>query len=241
MLLSIIRHTILAIVVAFLSFLVILYSIFRPTNPSNAKFAAHMIGRAGKLILGFDIEVQGSEKLQNLEPCVVISNHQSNYDIFAVGNFLPSKTVSVGKKSILYVPFFGIMYWLTGNILIDRGNKRKAWAVMDKVVNAIKENDTRVWIMPEGTRSKGRGVLRFKKGAFHTAIKAQVKVIPVCFSSIDKHLDFTKWKSGVIKVKVLEPISTEGLDMNNVSDLTARVHDLVSREVDALDRSYGVN
>ncbi len=68
------------------------------------------------------------------------------------------------------MPLFGQLYWLTGNILIDRANRSKAKGTIDQVVNSIKESDVSVWMFPEGTRSRGRGLLPFKTGAFHAAM-----------------------------------------------------------------------
>ena len=53
--------------------------------------------------------------------------------------------------------------------------------------------------MPEGTRSRGKGLLEFKKGAFHMAINGKVKLVPVIVSSY-KYLDLNKWNSGKIVV-----------------------------------------
>lgn len=35
-------------------------------------------------------------------------------------------------------PFFGQLYWLTGNLLIDRNNRTKAHGTIAEVVNAFK-------------------------------------------------------------------------------------------------------
>lgn len=72
-------------------------------------------------------------------PCVIISNHQDNLDIFAGALALPDRTVSIGKRSIIWIPFFGLYYWLSGNILIDRKNKRSAFETMDVAVPKLLE------------------------------------------------------------------------------------------------------
>lgn len=69
-----------------------------------------------------------------------------------------------------------------------------------------------MFIYPEGTRNKNRGLLPFKKGAFKTAIMGQVPIIPVVMSPyyfIDgkKHI----FDKGHIIVKALEPIPTKGM------------------------------
>ena len=126
-----------------------------------------------------------------------------------------------------------MMYWITGNILIDRGNKRKAWSVMDKVVERIKEGVS-VWIMPEGTRSKGRGLLPFKKGAFVVSIKSGRPIIPVCVGNFHEKVDITKFNSGTLKVKVLEPISPEGYTLDNIQDYIEHVRNKMSEALESI-------
>jgi 1-acyl-sn-glycerol-3-phosphate acyltransferase len=238
LILAYIRYFLLALSIALISFLCSIIFLFRPADMGNTYLAARLIGYVGSWILGMKVEVEGLEHFKQDKNFVVISNHQSNFDIFYVGKMVPRRTVSVGKKSILYFPFFGQMYWLSGNVLINRGNRSKAWSVMDKVAKAITSGKGNIWIMPEGTRSKGRGTLPFKKGAFVTAIKAQCKIIPVCISSFDKHIDITKWRSGTIKMKVLAPIEAEGLTNDDLTDLKDRAYDIVSETVEKLDNSY---
>lgn len=44
------------------------------------------------------------------------------------------------------MPLFGQLYWLTGNILIDRANRSKAVGTIDQVVTSLKESDVSVWM-----------------------------------------------------------------------------------------------
>jgi 1-acyl-sn-glycerol-3-phosphate acyltransferase len=87
--------------------------------------------------LGFDLEVITPESVKNLGPAVYIVNHQNNYDVFTVASAVQPGTVTVGKKSLKWIPIFGQMYWLTGNILIDRKNTSKAMSTMTVTVNKI--------------------------------------------------------------------------------------------------------
>jgi 1-acyl-sn-glycerol-3-phosphate acyltransferase len=59
---------------------------------------------------------------------------------------------------------FGLLYWLTGNLLIDRNNRAKAHGTIAQVVKHIQKRNISVWMFPEGTRSRGRGLLPFKTG-----------------------------------------------------------------------------
>ncbi len=168
-------------------------------------------------------------------PCVFISNHQHNLDIFPGAMALPERTVSIGKKSIIFIPFFGLYYWLSGNILIDRANKRRAFETMDTAAKTIKEKNISVWIMPEGTRSKGRGLLPFKKGPFVTAIKAGVPIVPIAWSNYVKQINLNRWHAGTIIMQVLDPISTTGIDINDVNQIKDEAFGRMKSAIDLLD------
>lgn len=218
-----------AIVGLFGSFICLL----RPFNPHNLKLISFFLWR-GIQILGIKLDVRHEERLDQ-RPCVIVSNHQENMDVFIGARMIPDKTVSIGKKSILYIPFFGLFYWLSGNILIDRNNRKSALGTMDQTANIIKEKGISVWILAEGTRSKGRGVLPFKKGAFVTAVKAQVPVIPIAISSYKGAINLKKWHAGTIIIEVLPLISIDNYSMSNIPELKDAAFRAVSEKVKALD------
>jgi len=52
-------------------------------------------------------------------PYIFLANHQNNFDLFTHTTAVPKGTVSLGKKSLAWMPLFGQIYWLSGNILIQ--------------------------------------------------------------------------------------------------------------------------
>jgi 1-acyl-sn-glycerol-3-phosphate acyltransferase len=207
--------------------------LFRPKNPSNLKVISYFLWH-GLTILGIRIEVRNEDRFK-LFPAVLVSNHQENMDVFVGARVIPDKTVSLGKRSILYIPFFGLFYWLSGNILINRSNKKSAFNTMDEAAKEIIERKISVWVLAEGTRSKGRGILPFKKGAFITAIKAQVPIYPIAISTYKNHITFSKWNAGKIIVDVMAPIDTTQFNMETVNDLRDLCHSQVKNKVAELD------
>jgi 1-acyl-sn-glycerol-3-phosphate acyltransferase len=232
--LYLIRVIIGAVWVSFACLIGIIVGIARPFDPRNCVISARLIGY-GHRLLGIKIIIRNKEYLEAQRPCVFISNHHHNLDIFPGGLTLPKNTVSVGKKSIILIPFFGQFYWLSGNILIDRKNKKKAFEAMDVAANTIKEKKISIWIMPEGTRSNGRGLLPFKKGPFITAIKAQVPLVPVVFSTYMNKLNLNKWHAGTIIVQILPPMSTIGLTPADASAIKDQAYELMNKTVLKLD------
>ncbi len=119
--------------------LILMISIFRPSNPDNLWMFAILIGKGAKVILGIEYEVDVDFDFVNDRPSVIIANHQNVFDIFMISYLKPRYTVSLGKKELLYIPLFGIFYYLTGNVLINRRNRTNAMSSMRKVRKTITE------------------------------------------------------------------------------------------------------
>lgn len=185
--------------------------------------------------------MEGEEILNQNRPAIIVSNHQDNIDAFVIGANYPHQTVTVGKKVLKWIPFFGQFYWLGGNILLDRANKRKALQSMNLAAKKITKNNTSVWIFPEGTRSQGRGLMDFKKGAYHLAIAGQIPIIPVSISSFHKNLLPNSFSKGEVLIKVHAPISTKGLVRADIDALLEESRLVIKEGIEALDKRLAQN
>ncbi len=234
LMLLLIRLPLIAVWIMFSTLLGIIACILRPFNPRNIRVTTKVL-QLGRYILGIKIILRNKEIMDQQRPCVFISNHQHNLDVFGGAMALPARTVSIGKRSIIFIPFFGLYYWLSGNILIDRKNKRRAFETMDIAAKTIKEKNISVWIMPEGTRSKGRGLLPFKKGPFITAIKAGVPIVPIAWSNYVNHINLNRWHAGTMILQVLDPISTAGLSVDEVNIVKDEAYQKMKAAIALLD------
>jgi lysophosphatidate acyltransferase len=88
----------------------------------------------------------------------------------------------VAKRAIMYVFPFGLASWLCGTVFIDRSNAADSRTKISATAEEITTNKTKMWIFPEGTRSKGAELLPFKKGAFHIAVQHKLPIVPVVIS-----------------------------------------------------------
>lgn len=201
------RCLVLAVTFPLVAVLGIILCLLRPFHPDNTRVCGHLFSRVGCAVLGINVVVKkGAEYIQDHAPGVVIANHQSNLDLFVLGGVVPSRTVSVGKKSLAYLPFFGQVYWLAGNILIDRAKAKKSLDVMRQVADAIRTKRITVWVFPEGTRNASETLLPFKKGAFLMAKEANAPIYPVCASRYVGKLNFNRWHAGTIEIEWMPPI-----------------------------------
>lgn len=196
-------------------------------------FARHVCSFALR-ILGIELVVRNGARLL-ARPYVLIPNHQSLLDAFVVGILLQPRTIAVGKKSLRWVPFFGWLFRVTGNLFIDRAVNAKAVATMREAHRRIAAEGLCVVIAPEGTRSGKRGLLPFKKGAFHLAVGTGLPLQPVAISSFHRALDLRRWHAGRILVDVLEPLPTAGLTRDDVPALVVTARERIHSALIALD------
>ncbi len=210
------------------------YCLLSPRNPKHVFTFGRLFGKMSR-VFGIKLELRIPEDAYSRGQHVYIANHQNNWDLFTVSSAVTPKVVTVGKKSLAWMPLFGQLYWLTGNILIDRGNRSKAKGTIDQVVDSIKQSDVSVWMFPEGTRSRGRGLLPFKTGAFHAAIGAEVPIIPIVCSSTD-HIKLNRWNNGHVIIEMLPPISSEGYGKEGVRELANTCRDQMKAKLEALDK-----
>jgi len=173
-------------------------------------------------ICGMDIQVEGLSNMETGKPCIYVANHQSGIDMATFGAIYPLRTVVVGKKELLWIPFFGLFFKAAGNIIIDRQKSVSAIGGLKLAAKLIRDRKLSVWIFPEGTRNaKQDSLLPFKKGAFCMAVQAQVPIVPVICAPVG---DLVSWKNGKIspgklRIRVLPPIETSSCTMADIEGL----------------------
>lgn len=232
-LLAVIRVFLMTMALVIICTISIFYCLLRPFHRDNVYHTARFLGKVPKL-LGVEVEVRIPESVKNIGPVVWLANHQNSYDLFTHANAVLPGTVSVGKKSLKWIPFFGQMYWLTGNILIDRKNRNKAMSTIDLTADKIQRNKLSIWMFPEGTRSRGRGLLPLKTGAFRTALQADVPVVPVCASNQHGTIQLNRWDNGKIIIEFLDPICLSNDKGESIRSTANKVHELMSNKIELL-------
>lgn len=224
-----IRVSISFVLLALMAILLTPLALIRPLHRNNMGDIGVVITKVMSLYWGVRFEYENEERLTPESPRIFIANHQDTQDMFFAETLMRHGTVSLGKWEVIYIPFIGWLYFLAGNILIKRSNKEKAAKAMSIAAKKMKKNDLSVLIFPEGTRNWGKP-LPFKLGAFTLAIEAGVPIQPICVSLRHKTMDYSKYRSGVVKIKCLEPISTEGLTQDDAVDLAVRCRKLIEAE-----------
>ncbi|KAF9895513.1 1-acylglycerol-3-phosphate O-acyltransferase, partial [Lobosporangium transversale] len=96
-----------------------------------------------------------------------------------------------------------------------------------------------IWIFPEGTRSRldSADLLPFKKGAFHLAIQAQYPILPIVSQGYSHIYDSSKrsFPGGELEIRVLEPIPTTGMTVEDVNDLMEKTRNVMLQHLKEMD------
>ena len=147
-----------------------------PKEKSNrrlAKWARAVVSNAR-----IELQVEGREHLRPEATYLVMSNHQSLYDIPVLFEVIGANLRMIAKTELFHVPIFGNALAAGGFIAIDRHNRRTAIRSLERAKGVL-ATGTHVWIAPEGTRSRTGALLPFKKGAFYLAFEAGLPILPV--------------------------------------------------------------
>ncbi len=134
--------------------------------------------------LGITLEVLGRENFDPGATYLVMSNHQSHYDVPVLFHVLGPEVLRgkslrmIAKVELFDVPVFGRAMREAGFIAIDRGSRKSAVTSLKQAKETM-HSGVNVWIAPEGTRSPEGDLLPFKKGGFHLAIDVGEPILPV--------------------------------------------------------------
>lgn len=218
--------------------LIIPACIFRPFNQRNTYLFLRIFRILCRYIIFIQVHVENKNIIDNNSPSVIICNHQHNLDVLMATAVYTNKIVILGKHELVFVPLFGLIYVLCGNILVKRGNKKKALNSMSKLETAIYKKGLSVFVFPEGHRNINKTLLRFKKGAFYTAVNTQIPVIPFSVSQYVINEDLNSFKKINIHIKVHSPISTKGMTTKDIPELIQKSEQVIVSGIEELNKRY---
>ena len=170
--------------------------------------------------------------LENLPAgtCVLVCNHQSNFDAPFVFARLPRHIRFVAKQELYRIPIFGAAVKAMGNIRVERTGSDADHQRIEAAVEQVRTR-TSILFFAEGTRSVDGALRPFKKGAAILAIDAQVPIVPLAVAGA--HEITPKGRLWVhsgrpLVLRVGKPIPTTGLTREDRDTLTQRTHDAVA-------------
>lgn len=194
--------------------------------------APHLVARAWArsilFVSGIHVHVNGLENLNVDGSCILMPNHQSNFDIPVLLGCLPIQFRWLAKAELFKIPIFGRGMRGCGYISIDRSNRKSAFQSLAEAAAKIR-NGVSVLIFPEGTRSRDGRILPFKKGGFVLSVDAGVPIVPIVifntWSIMPK--DRLRIRTQSVRMDILAPIPTSGYTRKTKDDLMNSVRNTI--------------
>lgn len=125
--------------------------------------------------------IHGAENLRAWTPAVVMSNHQSHYDVPVLFQVIPAPLRMIAKAELSRIPIWGRAMRAAGIVFVDRGDRARAIASLELAKQELAQGVS-IWIAPEGTRSRDGALGTFKKGGFVLAADVGADIVPVTIS-----------------------------------------------------------
>jgi 1-acyl-sn-glycerol-3-phosphate acyltransferase len=163
-------------------------------------------------------QFQGSYIFPKNRPLIIVSNHQSMFDISPVVwafrkyhvKFISKKELGKNLPSISYNLRKG------GSVLIDRDNANQSIKEISRLGQLLEEKKYSACLFPEGTRSRNGQLKRFRIGGFKSLIEASPNalIVPFVIDGNYKLHKFGKFPLNIglrLSYTALEPIERHGL------------------------------
>lgn len=184
-------------------------------------------------VTGVELQVRGEANLWSHRPAIFIFNHQSGLDPVIMAKLLRRDVVGVAKRELKDQPIIGQLAELAGTVFVDRGDKVKAVESLKNAESAIRRGLS-IMIAPEGTRSATKRLGAFKKGAFRMALETGAPIVPVviknALDALPRHAMVIR--PATVEVVVLDPIETDGWEIEDLDDHIADVRALYQQTLD---------
>jgi 1-acyl-sn-glycerol-3-phosphate acyltransferase len=149
-------------------------------------------------------------KMQQDTPYIYMANHLSLFDLPLLYANISGTTRFLVKKSLFKMPFFGDAITQAEFLSIDIDNP----SAMESLFQQVKEklnSGIRIFVFPEGARSKKGELLPFKPGGFRLARETGAHVIPIGIKGTHKMMPpktFLLSRGVQLSVRVGHPIDT---------------------------------
>ena len=177
------------------------------------------------------VETRGLENLPD-GPALLVSNHEGNFDIPVLLSEIPKPFGFISKKEVKKFPVIPVYMEDMNCVFLDRTDRRSAYKSITDTVGKLKDGHS-ILIFPEGTRSKGEGIIDFKAGFIRIAKDAGVPIVPIAIHGTSDIMEKNNnnIRPGHVTIQVLEPVSAEEVEKLNGKELIEQVRKTIETEI----------
>ncbi|MHB1693803.1 MAG: lysophospholipid acyltransferase family protein [bacterium] len=231
----------------------IILSFFDSSGKKSQKIA-ELWAKTILYLLNIKIETSGLEHISYESSYLIVSNHQSYFDIFILLASLNIEFKFIAKSSLFNIPFLGWSMKRLGYISIDRKNLKKTLALFNSINHKIQssENNSKnnidadskntdkiksmsILIFPEGTRSSDGKLKNFKTAGLKRFIEIlNLPVLPVAISGtfdILKKGSLKIYGGKKVNIKILKPVLICESDAKITYKLIENIAENINKEL----------
>lgn len=170
------------------------------------------------------VRVEGREHVRRGQSYVIMSNHQSHFDVLAFYGHWGWQFRWVMKQELRNVPGLGWGCAGVGHIFIDRSNRERAIASLNASRHLL-SGGVSIMFFPEGTRSSDGQLLPFKKGGFVMAQDLELPILPVTIKGSGQVLPNRTLAllPGLIRIQIHPPVEVIGHSHEEIERLIEQV------------------
>ena len=196
---------------------------------------ARIWGRSILFVSRVHVSVTGLEHIPDGRSCILMANHQSNFDIPVLLGRLPVQFRWLAKEELFRIPIFGRGMRGCGYISIDRTNRKLAFESLKEAARKIREGVS-VMIFPEGTRSSDGKIRLFKKGGFVLSVDAGVPIVPIIIYGTRSIMPKGRLmiRSQDVRMEILAPINTSEYTRKTKDELMEKVRTAICETFDRM-------
>jgi 1-acyl-sn-glycerol-3-phosphate acyltransferase len=132
-------------------------------------------------ICNLKLEFRGEENIP-VGGYILAAKHQSFLETFSLVTRTPDFAIIL-KKSLTYIPAFGLYLTVGGQIGIDRAQGRSALTQIIEQAGAVLRAGRQVYIYPEGTRRAPGAEPQYKMGVAHLYAATGAPCLPVALNT----------------------------------------------------------
>lgn len=151
-------------------------AVFPFYSPARRRTAVKRWSHSLLRMLAVELHVLGKAPRRDGPPAMLVANHVSWLDIYAINAVLPARFVA--KSEIRKWPVIGWLSAKTGTLFIERARRRDTLRISAEIVAAMQRGEV-VTVFPEGTTTDGSQVLRFHGSLLQPALQAEADIHPV--------------------------------------------------------------
>ncbi|ACT69326.1 lysophospholipid acyltransferase family protein [Neorickettsia risticii] len=162
-----------------------------------------------RFFFNIEFEIRGGENIHLHKQFIVASKHHSPLDVILLADLF-KKPVFVLKRSLIFIPIFGLYMIATKMITVSYSAKSNGLDVLRKMVRQAKvlSKNRTIILYPEGGRTKIGEEVEYKRGILALYKHLNLPVLPIALNvgQIWPVGYFSNKQNGKAVVQILPPI-----------------------------------